>query len=174
MARSPSPTPSPEKNERDLFFVVKISSALGLGTMAGFLYSLKEVHPTLRIEVGFGAFLTFLLTAAASWRFCAVMARADVESDTPAGRDEARGRFFRRLLVVFGTVCTVGTVVAFARSLRNVGTRGQIEVLIGTVLAVIVLACGGWLIHRAMRFFDEQDRIAMEHLREREDEDAED
>jgi uncharacterized membrane protein YjgN (DUF898 family) len=97
-----------------------------------------------------------------------------VESDTPAGRDKARGRFFRRLLVVFGTVCTVGTVVAFARSLRNVGTRGQIEVLIGTVLAVLVLACGGWLIHRAMRFFDEQDRVSLQQLREREDEDAED
>jgi hypothetical protein len=65
-------------------------------------------------------------------------------------------------------------VVAFARSLRNVGTRGQIEVLIGTLLAVVVLACGGWLIHRAMRFFDEQDRMALEQLQEREDEDLDD
>ncbi|MFM1769389.1 MAG: hypothetical protein RJA22_1918 [Verrucomicrobiota bacterium] len=163
--------PSPEKNERDLFFVVKISSAVGMGTLAGFLYSLKEVHPNLRIEVGFGAVLTFLLTAAASWFFCAVMARADVESDTLAGRDEVQRRFFKRLVIVFGTLCGVGTVVAFARSLKNVGAQGRMEVLIGTLLAVVVLACGGWLIHRAMRFFDEQDRLTLEAQRESEDED---
>src|SRR6185436_12232299 len=89
-----------QKNERDLFFVVKLSSALGLGTLAGFLYCLKEVHPNLRLELGVGAVLTFVITAVVSWVFCGAMVRADSEVGTPAGRDAARRRFFRRWLAL--------------------------------------------------------------------------
>ncbi|HEU0009242.1 MAG TPA: hypothetical protein VFT34_05430 [Verrucomicrobiae bacterium] len=161
--------PPPSKNERDLLFVVKLASALGMGTLAGFLYSLKDVHPNLRLEFGAGAVLVAVATAIASWIFCGVMARADVE-----GRPTfARRRFFIRWLIFFGSASTLGTLFAFAYSLRNVSSAGRRDVVEGTVLAVVVIAAGGFLIRKAFRFFEEQDKAALEEQR-RHDEEADD
>jgi hypothetical protein len=159
--------PPPSKNERDLLFVVKLASALGMGTLAGFLYSLKEVHPNLRLEFGLGAALVALATAIASWIFCGVMARADVE-DSPT---VARRKFFIRWLIYFGSACTLGTLFAFGYSLRNVASASRREVVEGTVLAVLVVAAGGFLIRKAFRFFEEQDKSALDE-RHRHDEET--
>lgn len=159
--------PPPSKNERDLLFVVKLASALGMGTLAGFLYSLKDVHPTLRLEFGPGAALVALATGVASWIFCGVMARADVEGSPTF----ARRRFFIRWLLYFGTASTLGTLFAFGYSLRNVPSTGRRDVVEGTVLAIIVLAAGAFLIRKAFRFFEEQDKASLEEQR-RQDEEA--
>lgn len=174
MDRPPHDQQENAKSERDLFFVVKISSALGLGTLAGFLQSLKEVHPNLRIELGTGTVLTFLVTGAVAWFFCGLMMRADAESDTPAGRTQARRRFFKRWLMLFGGLCAAGTVLAFVRSLKNVGASSRRDVLFGTGLAVLVLGAGAWLIYKAVRFFEDQDRAALEELDEPDEEHPED
>ena len=157
--------PPPSKNERDLLFVVKLSSALGMGTLAGFLYSLKEVHPNLRMEFGLGAALVALATAIASWVFCGVMARADAESSPTF----ARRRFFIRWLIFFGGASTLGTAFAFGYALRNVASSSRRDVIEGTVLAVIVIAAGGFLIHKAFRFFEEQDKSTLDEHRHDED-----
>jgi hypothetical protein len=164
--RGPMNEPPPNRNERDLLFIVKLSSALGLGVLAGFLYSLKEVHPGIRFEVTFGTFLIALAVAVASWFFCGIMARADAEEHPTV----ARRRFFVRWLIYFGGTCTVGTIFAFAWSLRNVSTRGKRDVIEGTVLAVLVLAAGGFLIHKAFRFFEEQDKASLDEQRREEEE----
>ena len=158
--------PPPSKNERDLLFIVKLGSALGMGALAAFLYSLKEVHPHIRFEFTLGTVLIALGTAAASWIFCGVMARADTEEHPSV----VRRRFFIRWLVVFGGLSTVGTITAFIFSLRNVSSRGQRDVLEGTLLAVLVLAAGGYLIHKAFRFFEEQDKASLDEQRRAEDE----
>jgi len=161
--------PPPSRNERDLLFVVKISSAIGMGVLAGFLYSLKEVHPSLRIEFSAGTVLVALAAAVLSWFFCGIMARADAEEHP----NVARRRFFIRWLVFFGGACTAGTVFAFAWALRNVSSGGRRDVIEGTVLAVFVLAAGGFLIHKAFRFFEAQDKASLdEHHRDEEEDDA--
>src|ERR1041385_5715671 len=118
------PEPPPTRNERDLLRIVKVASALAMGAPAAFLYSLKEVHPHLRFEVGFGTVLVALATAIASWIFCGVMARADAEGHPTV----ARRRFFIRWLVVFGGLSTAGTIFAFICSLRNVSSGGRRDV----------------------------------------------
>ena len=42
------------KNERDFFRIIKISTALGFGTLAAFLYSMKDIlrDPTLVFSAG--------------------------------------------------------------------------------------------------------------------------
>ena len=57
----------PTKDERDFVWVVKAASALGLGLMAAFLYSLKQVHPSIRLELTFGSAVTLIITAVFSW-----------------------------------------------------------------------------------------------------------
>ncbi len=160
--------PPPSRNERDLIRVVKLASALGMGGLAAFLYSLKEVHPHIRFEFTFGTVLIALGTAVASWIFCGVMARADIE-DHPS---VARRRFFIRWLIVFGGLSTAGTIIAFVVSLRNVSSRGQRDVLEGTLLAFLVIGAGGFLIHKAFRFFEEQDKASLDAQQRHEEDEA--
>ncbi|MEY2409097.1 MAG: hypothetical protein QOF48_1767 [Verrucomicrobiota bacterium] len=155
--------PPPSRNERDLLIVVKLASALGMGTLAAFLYSLKEVHPHIRFEFSLGTVLIALGIGAASWIFCGVMARADSEEKASL----ARKRFFIRWVVVFGGLATAGTAIAFIVSLRNVSSRGQREVLEGTIMALLVIAAGAFLIHKAFRFFEEQDKASLDERDDR-------
>ena len=158
--------PPPTRNERDLLVVVKLSSALGMGALAAFLYSLKEVHPHIRFKITVGTVVIGVVTAVASWIFCGVMARADSETEPTV----ARKRFFIRWLLVFGGLAAAGTAIAFVVSLRNVSSLGRQQVIEGTVLALIVIGAGGFLIHKAFRFFEEQDKASLDAQRhEKED-----
>src|SRR2546427_1033486 len=49
----------PSKDEQDFVRVVKVAAALGLGLLAAFLYSIKQVHPSLRLEFTFGTVAAF-------------------------------------------------------------------------------------------------------------------
>ena len=53
----------PTKDEQDFVRVVKIATALGLGLMAAFLYSLKQTHPSIRLKISLGTLVVFLLMA---------------------------------------------------------------------------------------------------------------
>jgi hypothetical protein len=156
-----SDEPPPSRNESDLLVVVKLSSALGMGALAAFLYSLKEVHPNIRFEFTAGTAIIASATAVTSWLFCGLMARADAEEHPSV----TRRRFFIRWLVFFGGFCGAGTALAFANSLRNVSSRGRRDVIEGTVLAFLALLAGGFLIRRAFRFFEEQDKATLEEQR---------
>src|SRR6185436_19580138 len=106
-------------------------------------------------------------TGIASWCFCGAMARADAEEHPSV----ARRRFFFRWLIVFGSLSTIGTLLAFAFSLRNVTSRGRRDVLEGTILALLVIAAGGFLIHKAFRFFEEQDKASLDQNHDRHEDD---
>src|SRR5262245_49863694 len=88
----------PPKDERDFFRVVKVSTALGMGVLAGFLYSLKRVHPDIVFKFTFGTVLIFLAISAFSWVFCDVLARAE---GAGAGGVATRKRFLFRWLLWF-------------------------------------------------------------------------
>lgn len=57
------------KNERDFFRIIKISTALGFGTLAAFLYSMKDIlrDPTLVFSTG--TIIAFVLAFVAGWWF---------------------------------------------------------------------------------------------------------
>jgi hypothetical protein len=157
------PDQPPPNNERDFMRVVKIGTSLSMGLMAAFLISLKQVHPSIEFRFGFGAIAAFLIAAVASWRFCAMLAGPDTSGEP------RRRRFIVRWMVAFLGVSAVGTLLAFAYSLKDVSSQSRREVVEGTVIAVLVLAIGGWLIYRAFQFFEEQSTAELEQLkRERE------
>ena len=58
---------------------------------------------------------------------------------------------------------------AFLYSLKDVSAESRREVIEGTGIAVLVLAVGGFLIHKAVRFFEEQDKEDLEQRREEDD-----
>ena len=162
----------PTKDERDFVWVVKAASALGLGLMAAFLYSLKQVHPSIRLEITVGTGIAFLGTAVFTWLFCGILFKGEFNED---GSEQAAGRRKKqvtRWIIFFLTASTLATVGAFVYSLKDIAAESRRDVIQGTVIAVIVLTGGGVLIHKAVRFFEEQDKANLEqHEQEKKDED---
>jgi len=160
----------PSKDERDFAWVVKFSAAIGLGLMVAFLYSIKQIHPDLVLEFSFGTGLAFGLTAALAWGFCSVLFKGEfgdrAAAGVPAGRPRAR-RWVILFLVFFG----LATPLAFLYSLKDVSTSSRREVIIGTGVAVVVLGLGGLLIHKSVRFFEEQDRASLQQQQEEKERD---
>jgi hypothetical protein len=160
----------PGNNNRDFFRVVQFSAALGIGSMAAFLYSLKQVHPSVRLELGLGTLVVFLGAAIFSWMFCGMLAKAGI-AEVPGGDrgERARhGKSLKRWVVVFTLVCGLATIAAFAYSLKDVSAQARRDVVGGTVIACLVLAAGGWLIRRAVQFFEEDSAAQLEQHPEEE------
>ena len=57
----------PSKNQRDFFRIIKISTSLAFGTLAAFLYSMKDIihDPTLVFSVG--TVISFVVGAIVGW-----------------------------------------------------------------------------------------------------------
>jgi high-affinity Fe2+/Pb2+ permease len=162
----------PSKDEQDFVRVVKIATALGMGLMAGFLFSLKQVHPSIRLEFGFGTVVAFTLTAIFSWMFCGVLFRSEFDEGDSAHAARVRKRRVARWIVFFVTVSSLATAGAFLYSLKDISSESRREVIQGTLMAVVVLFIGGFLIYKAVHFFEEQDRISLEDKDDERDRDS--
>jgi hypothetical protein len=149
--------PLPQRDERDFFRVVKISTALGMGGMAAFLYSLKQVHPEIHFRFTAGTVLMFFAVAIFSWIFCGVLAKSEDADVQPANRR----RFVTRWVISFVGITTLATCASFAYSLKNVESAMRREVVEGTLMAVVVLGLGGLLIWKAFRFFEQQSEAEL-------------
>ena len=160
--------PQRNKNERDFIFVVKAGTALSMGLMAAFLYSLKTVHPTIRLEFTLGTVAAFIIAAFASWKFCALLYRDETgeAGDDGSHRAEKQKKFLKRWIMVFVGISSLLTLFAFAWSLKDVGSESRRQVLEGTVLAALVIGGVAWLLRLIVRFFEEQSRFEEENRRE--------
>jgi NADH:ubiquinone oxidoreductase subunit 6 (subunit J) len=141
----------PTKNERDLGRVVKLSSALAMGVMAGLIYAVKSVHPTIRVEFSVGVVLITLLVGAATWMFLAVIIR---EEGHRAEGVKGRRRFLNRWMLVFVVITVIATVAAFARSLRGVSSEKVRDVIEGTVGAILFVSLFLYLLWRLLCFLE--------------------
>src|SRR5689334_18624515 len=139
-----------------------------MGFMAGFLFSLKQVHPSIELRFGVGTVVAFVVAAAVSWRFCGVLAKPE------AGGRQGDRRFVIRWMIGFIGLSSLATLAAFAYALRNVSSTSRWEVIEGTLIAVAVLSAGGWLIYKAFQFFEEQSSIELEQQRRDHEERGED
>ena len=163
----------PTKDERDFVWVVKAASALGLGLMAAFLYSLKQVHPSIRLEITLGTGIAFLGTAIFTWLFCSILFKGEFNEDGSEQATGQRKKQVTRWIVFFLTVSTLATIGAFVYSLKDIAADSRRDVIQGTVVAVIVLTGGGVLIHKAVKFFEEQDKASLEqHDQDKKDEEG--
>jgi len=146
----------PKNNDRDLTRVIKLASAVGLGLMAAFLYSIKQVTPRLRCEFSFGSGVSFLLGAALSWFFWRlVFDRPDGAAVKPL---KSRRRWFIALSILFAAA----TVAPFALSLKGVANDKALEIVQGTAIALLALGGVGFLVWQAARFLEEDSKRANE------------
>jgi hypothetical protein len=59
----------PDKNEKDFFKIVSISTSLAFGTMAAFLYSMKDITRDATLVFTPGTVIVFVAAAVAGWWF---------------------------------------------------------------------------------------------------------
>jgi ABC-type nickel/cobalt efflux system permease component RcnA len=140
-----------QRNERDFTRILQIASALSLGTLAAFLYSIKTVTPSLKLELSLGSGLFFLVAAAGSWIFW----RAVLETGRPSAGSLPAGRTRRFRFIVLGAVFVGAMLGAFAYELRNVSLDKRIEVMEGVAFAVLLLAVVAWLFWKVTRFLEQ-------------------
>jgi hypothetical protein len=155
----------PSKDELDFVRVVKFAAAVGLGIMVAFLYSIRQVHPDFQIEFTFGTVVAFVITAALTVVFCQVLFAGEFAAGRTGSGKGGKQRV-RRWLMVFLAGSALATVGAFLYSLKDVSSASRREVIVGTGVAVLVLSIGGFLIHRSVLFFEEQDRANLQHQEE--------
>ena len=110
--------------------------------------------------------LAFLVTAAFSWLFCSVLFKGEFNEGDTAQSAAIKKRRVARWTIFFIVVASLTTGGAFLYSLKDVAAESRREVLEGAGIAVVVLAIGVLLIHKSVRFFEEQDKINLEINRE--------
>jgi hypothetical protein len=137
-------------DNRSLIRIIKFSSAIGLGTMAAVLYSIKQVVPVLKYEITFGTGVSFLVAVALSWAFWRlVFGQGNQFRDAPT-----LSRSRRRWLAALSLVLTAATVVPFVWALKGV-TNDQVgQVAQGSAIAVAVLGAIGFLFWRVTHFLN--------------------
>jgi hypothetical protein len=161
--------PPRNKNERDFIFVVKAGTALSMGSMSGFLYSLKAVHPAIRIEFTLGTVAAFFIAAFCSWKFCALLYRDETgePGDDGSHREATQKKFLKRWIIIFVGVSSLLTLLAFAWALKDVGSESRRQVIEGTLLAALVIGGVAWLLRLLVRFLEDQSRFEEELRREK-------
>ena len=145
-------------NDRDLTRVIKCSSALGLGLMAAFLYSIKQVTPVFQYKISGGTGVSFVAAVALSWAYWRLV------FGKPNGSENAASKPLKRWLIILSIFLTVATLAPFVCALKGVANDKKGEIAEGTAVAVLVLSGVGLLLWKAARFLEEDSK--------REDEDT--
>jgi H+/Cl- antiporter ClcA len=133
-------------DDRNLIRVVKFSSGFGLGTMAAFLYSVKQVNPVLRYEISGGTGVSFALAVALSWAFWRLVFGR--QNDLNARVSTIR----RRWLWLLSLVLVLCTVAPFVYALKGVGNDKAKDIAEGTAIALVALGGVGFLFWRVTRY----------------------
>ena len=151
-------------NDRDLTRVIKYSSAMGLGLMAAFLYSIKQVTPQFQYRISVGTGVSFAAAAALSWAFWRlVFGRPDI---TENGLSKPRKRWF----IILSVFLTVATLAPFGYMLKGVANEKLVEIVEGTALAALALGGVGFLLWKAARFLENDSKRATDNVSKPEEE----
>ena len=141
-------------NDRDLTRVIKCSSALGLGLMAAFLYSIKQVTPELQYRISVGTGVSFAAAAVLSWAFWRLVFGKPNSSEN--GLSKPRKRWF----IILSAFLTVATLAPFVYTLKGVANEKMVEIAEGTALALLALGVVGFLLWKAARFLENDSQRA--------------
>ncbi|PYK98981.1 MAG: hypothetical protein DME19_10400 [Verrucomicrobia bacterium] len=147
---------SVDRDDRDLLRVIRFSSAVSLGLMAAFLFSVKQVTPDLKCEFSVGSGVAFLAGMAFSWLFWRVVFK-EAKTGKTAGRRKGRAWF-----AALSVLLSLASGGAFAFALKGVGNEKLMEILQGTVIALFALSGVGFLFWQAIRFLENDSKRATE------------
>ena len=139
-------------NDRDLTRVIKCSSALGLGLMAAFLYSIKQVTPEFQYKISIGTGVSFVAAAALSWAFWRLV------FGKPNNSENGLSKPRKRWVIILSVFLTVATLAPFIYTLKGVANDKMVEIAEGTALALLALGVVGFLLWKTARFLESDSK----------------
>jgi len=145
-------------NDRDLTRVIKCSSALGLGLMAAFLYSIKQVTPEFQYRISVGTGVSFAAAAVLSWAFWRLVFGKPNSSEN--GLSKPRKRWF----IILSAFLTVATLAPFVYTLKGVANETMVEIAEGTAFALLALGGVGLLLWKTARFLENDSKRTTENV----------
>ena|SRR5690348_8263064 len=145
--------------DRKLVWVVQLSSALSLGTLAALIYSVQSVTPRIEFRLSGATLGAFALAAAASvvfWHLVFKLSNAPDEGSAPGieGRTDKRRRLGLTLLS-FGFA--IALLTAFAYPLKDFSREKISEIGKGSFLALAFLTVLGVLFWRVVRYLERDE-----------------
>jgi hypothetical protein len=156
------------KHERDFIRVVEFATAVSLGLMTGFLFSIKQVNPRIEFEVTNWAILSVFVSGILIWMGCHLffrrLAEVNEHGDVPGSN---RRKLLVRWVIIFSAALLLETVLGVAHGLRGISPEKLSEVLQGTALALFVLSITGFLFWKLTRFVEND--VPPPHLRDKEE-----
>jgi hypothetical protein len=162
--------PGHDPETRAFFRVLEWPSAIGLGALAAFLFSLKQVNPEVRFEVnGWSAVVLIGCTGLAYPMVRALFSRMMPEANRAGSDGPPRARRRRYYLVL--SLLVLGTIGGFLHALRGISAAKQWDIAVGAGSALLLVAAVMYLFYRLVRFLEWSDAQAeAEEAEDREEE----
>lgn len=141
-------------DENRLEWVIKWVVTFSIGAMAGFIVSIRQINPTIEFRFDWRTWLALLIGCGMGWLFWRV-----IPSDSER---EQTGKSKWLPLGLWLAVLTGMMLAGFAYGMKDISNDKQREMYIGTAVAVAVLGFVGFLLWRAVKFFEEDHRRYLE------------
>ena len=126
------------KDGRDFQKLVVWASSFSIALLAGFLASLKQVNPVIRIRFTVGSAVAFVVGGILTAIYLRIVLKAN-----------KRKRAF--LVVGAAVVCVLGY---FLMGIENTARENRSDVTVGTAIAVTVLSFVALVLWRVTRFLE--------------------
>ena len=131
------------------------TSALGLGGLGAFIFSLKQVNPVVRFEVNIWSWIVLVVSVGIGWwAIRGVLTLAEGRDNRMSSAQYGRAKFMRMTLL--GVILLSGIIASFYYSLGDVSSQKRFDVAVGTGTAILfigVAMVGFW---RLVRFLERQ------------------
>jgi Na+-transporting methylmalonyl-CoA/oxaloacetate decarboxylase gamma subunit len=137
-------------NLRGLLRIAAFSTAIGFGSVAGSLYSLRQSPSGLTFVFTVGTLVAFAVGAVAGWLYWRVLDRMIVRANTP-GSPKKLSRF-----LLLNVAAGFMGLLAFLYPIRFVQRERLREVLEGMGAAFLVLAILAVALWRVIKFFNSE------------------
>ena len=144
------------KESRGFFNMLEWPSAVGLGSLAAFLYSLKQVNPEVRFEISLWSWIILVLGTLVAWRATRSVFRAGEDHLQNGGilTEQQRDRQRKTRMLRFALILGGGMLVSLAYSLKDVPASKRWDVSVGICSALIFISVALYFFWRLVRFLE--------------------
>jgi hypothetical protein len=139
-----------QANLRGLLRIAAASTAIGFGSVAGSLYSLRQGPSGMTFMFTVGTLVAFVFGAVCGWLYWRLLQRMIVRAEKGGA---GRPRFSR--FVLLNVVAGALGLLAFLYPIRFVRPEQMRDVIEGMGAAFLVLALVGLALWRVIKFFNQ-------------------
>jgi len=141
---------------RSFFNMLEWPSALGLGGLASFLFSLKQVNPEVRFEVNIWSWIILVAGTLIAWRATRSVFRAGDEQFESLRKltEQQRAKQRKKRMLRFGLILGGGMLISLAYSLKDVPQSKRWDVTVGVCSALIFVSVALYFFWRLVQFLE--------------------